>query len=278
MKRFLTRYRGALRFTLALLPLAAAAGYLMLRYQMALYDEDTMAAMVAQLGSTTALLAIGTVQTVIYVAVASFFGYILAEKLGLMRPLRLEKRPLLRTLAVSIPLGVLFSLDYWTFGAWLPGTAVRDSAAAGLTVWGWSSAALYGGGLSGLEAVLPAGEAVAHRCDHRGQCAGGAAVRSGASACHGGRIRRADAADPGAVLPAERRVWSGVRAAVPEIRHPVRHAQPRAAAHRQQADLDGIYIRKALTAGQRFFPPRELPRDAISGMMEKNAKGGTSDG
>ena len=62
MKRFLTRYRGALRFTLALLPLAAAAGYLMLRYQMALYDEDTMAAMVAQLGSTTALLAIGTVQ------------------------------------------------------------------------------------------------------------------------------------------------------------------------------------------------------------------------
>lgn len=145
MKRFLTRYRGALRFTLALLPLAAAAGYLMLRYQMALYDEDTMAAMVAQLGSTTALLAIGTVQTVIYVAVASFFGYILAEKLGLMRPLRLEKRPLLRTLAVSIPLGVLFSLDYWTFGAWLPGTAVRDSAAAGLTVWGWSSTALYGG-------------------------------------------------------------------------------------------------------------------------------------
>ena len=145
MKRFLTRYRGALRFTLALLPLAAAAGYLMLRYLMALYDEDTMAAMVAQLGSTTALLAIGTVQTVIYVAVASFFGYILAEKLGLMRPLRLEKRPLLRTLAVSIPLGVLFSLDYWTFGAWLPGTAVRDSAAAGLTVWGWSSAALYGG-------------------------------------------------------------------------------------------------------------------------------------
>ena len=142
MKRFLTRYRGALRFTLALLPLAAAAGYLMLRYLMALYDEVTMAAMVAQLGSTTALLAIGTVQTVIYVAVASFFGYILAEKLGLMRPLRLEKRPLLRTLAVSIPLGVLFSLDYWTFGAWLPGTAVRDSAAAGLTVWGWSSAAL----------------------------------------------------------------------------------------------------------------------------------------
>ena len=80
MKRFLTRYRGALRFTLALLPLAAAAGYLMLRYQMALYDEDTMAAMVSQLGSTTALLAIGTVQTVIYVAVAPAFSGIFWRK------------------------------------------------------------------------------------------------------------------------------------------------------------------------------------------------------
>ena len=70
---------------------------------------------------------------------------LLAEKLGLMRPLRLEKGPLLRTLVVSIPLGLLFSLDYWTFGAWLPGTAVQTSAAAGLTVWGWASAILYGG-------------------------------------------------------------------------------------------------------------------------------------
>ena len=106
MKRFLTKYRGALRFTLALLPLAAAAGYLMLRYLMALYDEDTMAAMVAQLGSTTALLAIGTVQTVIYVAVASFFGYILAEKLGLTQPEMLteEKIGRIGTLKCEIPL------------------------------------------------------------------------------------------------------------------------------------------------------------------------------
>ena len=145
MRKFLTKYRVPLRFTLALLPLAAAAGYLVIRYQLELYDEATLSAMAAQLGGTAVLLAVGTVQTVVYAAIAGFFGYILAEKLGLMRPFRLEKRPLLRTLAVSVPLGVLLSLDYWTFGAWLPGTAVRDSAAAGLTVWGWSSAILYGG-------------------------------------------------------------------------------------------------------------------------------------
>lgn len=145
MKRFLAKYRAPLRFTLALLPVAAAAGYLVIRYQLDLYDEAALAAMLAQLGSAEVLLAVGVVQAVAYAAVCGFFGYVLAGKLGLMRPLRWERRPLLRTLAVSIPLGLLFSLDYWTFGAWLPGTAVQTSAAAGLTVWGWTSAILYGG-------------------------------------------------------------------------------------------------------------------------------------
>ena len=131
MRKFLTQYRAPLRFTLALLPVAAAAGYLVIRYQLALYDPATLAAMLAQLGSTAVLLAVGTAQTVVYAAVCGFFGYLLAEKLGLMRPFRLEKRPLLRTLAVSLPLGLLFSLDYWTFGVWLPGTAVQTSAASG---------------------------------------------------------------------------------------------------------------------------------------------------
>lgn len=145
MRKFLAKYRAPLRFTLALLPIAAAAGYLVIRYQLDLYDEAALAAILAQLGSAGALLAVGTAQAVAYAAVCGFFGYVLAEKLGLMRSFRLEKRPLLRTLAVSVPLGLLFSLDYWTFGAWLPGTAVRDPAAAALTFWGWSSSILYGG-------------------------------------------------------------------------------------------------------------------------------------
>ena len=60
MRKFLTQYRAPLRFTLALLPVAAAAGYLVIRYQLALYDPATLAAMLAQLGSTAVLLAVGT--------------------------------------------------------------------------------------------------------------------------------------------------------------------------------------------------------------------------
>lgn len=145
MRRFLEKYRAALLFTLALLPIAAAAGYLVLRYQLDLYDPAALEMMAAQVGGVDALVAIGTAQTVLYAAVCGLFGYLLAQKLGLMRPLRLERTPLLRTLAVSLPLGVLFSLDYWTFGAWLPGDAVQSSLTAGLTAWGWTSSILYGG-------------------------------------------------------------------------------------------------------------------------------------
>lgn len=145
MKRLLHKYRAALLFTLALLPIAAVAGYLVLRYQLDLYDPVTLETLVAQLGGVGALVAIGTAQTVVYAAVCSFAGYLLADRLGLMRPLRFARVPLLRTLAVSLPLGVLFSLDYWTFGAWLPGAAVQSSLTAGLTVWGWTSSIIYGG-------------------------------------------------------------------------------------------------------------------------------------
>lgn len=145
MKRLLTKYRAALWFTLTLLPIAAAAGYLVIRYQLDMYDDATREMLLAQAGSMENVLLVGTMQSVLYGAVCGFAGYILADKLGLMRPIRFEKAPLLRTLAVSVALGLLFSLDYWTFGNWLPGTAVRDSAAAGLTGFGWSSAILYGG-------------------------------------------------------------------------------------------------------------------------------------
>ena len=100
MKRLLTKYRAALQFTLVLLPIAAAAGYLVIRYQLDMYDDATREMLLAQAGSMENVLLVGTMQSVLYGAVCGFAGYILAEKLGLMRPIRFEKTPLLRTLAV----------------------------------------------------------------------------------------------------------------------------------------------------------------------------------
>ena len=50
---------------------------------------------------------------------------------------------MIRTLLISAAAGVLFSLDYWTFGAVIPG--IREATAAGMTLYGVIASVLYGG-------------------------------------------------------------------------------------------------------------------------------------
>ena len=130
-------------FTLCLVPIAAVGGVFVGWYQLDVYGEEMRAEIISTLGSEALLAVITAVQTMGYAAVCGFIGGLLASKLGLWKPIRLEKKPLLITLALSLPFGVLFSLDYWTFGAAYP--AIQESAAAGLTVQGNIAAILYGG-------------------------------------------------------------------------------------------------------------------------------------
>ena len=64
-------------------------------------------------------------------------------KLGLLTPFRFGKKPLLTTLGLSLAGGILFSLDYWTFGAVIPG--IQESTAATLTPTVIAASVLYGG-------------------------------------------------------------------------------------------------------------------------------------
>ena len=135
-------WKRALRFTLCLLPVAAAAGYLTTLYSFAGLDPAAVEAAAAQAGGRWVLILITTAQTVLYALVCGFFGYILAEKLGLMRPWRPERLPLLRTLAASAAAGAVFSLDRWTFCRWIPALWGADY---GFDAVGWLASVLYGG-------------------------------------------------------------------------------------------------------------------------------------
>lgn len=130
-------------FTACLLPIALVGGFFSAYYQLDVYGEEMRAEIVSQLGSETLLAVITAVQSMGYAAVCGFFGALLASKLGLWKPIRFEKKPLLLTLALSLPFGVVFSLDYWTFGAVYP--AIREATLGGLTVSGHIAALLYGG-------------------------------------------------------------------------------------------------------------------------------------
>lgn len=135
--------KAPLLFTLALLPIGAIAGYFTILYQLDFLDPAIIEQAVSQLGRIEALIAIYVVQTVGYTAFCGFLGHILAGKLGLMKPIRFERCALMTTLVLSVAGGVLFSLDYWTFGAWIPG--VREATDLTLSVHMVLASFLYGG-------------------------------------------------------------------------------------------------------------------------------------
>lgn len=130
-------------FMLPFLPIAAIAGYFTILYQLDILDTATIELVISQLGSTRALIAVYVVQITAYAAFCSFLGHILSSKLGLMKPIRFERKTVITTLILSVIGGLLFSLDYWTFGAVIPG--IQKANAAMLNWYTIASCILYGG-------------------------------------------------------------------------------------------------------------------------------------
>ena len=137
------RYKKPLLFSLCLLPIAIIAGFSAGIYQLGTYSEAIISEVVAKLGSTDVLIMIGVAQSVVYTLFCGFFGYVLANKIGLWKPVKIEKKALIVTLAISVVGGAAFSLDYWIFGGMIDG--VQSGDAASLTVSGVIASVLYGG-------------------------------------------------------------------------------------------------------------------------------------
>ena len=130
-------------FIAALLPIALIGGFFVGWYQLDIYGEELLAEAIEVLGSKEVLLVITAVQAAGYAVVCGLVGALLADKLGLWRSFKPQKKALLLTLAISLPLGVVFALDYWTFGAAYP--AIQAATLAGLTMQGHIATLLYGG-------------------------------------------------------------------------------------------------------------------------------------
>lgn len=135
--------KQALVFSLCLLPVSIVAGVFVGIYQVDILPAEAVAEAVAEIGSIPVLIAICAIQAVGYALFCGFFGHILANRVGLWKPLRIEKRPLLLTLFLSLAGGVLFSLDHWTFGNRIDGIQAANEAS--LTVSGVAASILYGG-------------------------------------------------------------------------------------------------------------------------------------
>ena len=139
----MTKLKKPLLFALCLLPIAIVAGIFVSLYQLDIYPDEVLAEVTATLGSTNLLIVIGAVQTAGYALLCGFFGYLLADKIGLWRPIRLEKKSLIVTLAISFVGGIVFSLDHWTFGSWIDG--IQQANKVGLSATSVIASVLYGG-------------------------------------------------------------------------------------------------------------------------------------
>ena len=94
----MNKYKKPLLFTLALLPLAVAGSYFAARMSVASMAPSVLEPILEQIGSEQTLVLLSAVQPVFLALLSGFLGYLLSERIGLLRPFRFEKAPLCRAL------------------------------------------------------------------------------------------------------------------------------------------------------------------------------------
>ena len=138
-------WKKALLFALCLLPVGLIGGWFTAEMTLAAVDPALLEEAVRSAGSLEVVKAVSVASNVLYAVVLGFFGYILSEKIGLMRPFRFEKATLIRVLLISAACGAVFSLDAWTFGNWIPQLKASYAAAGSFDADVWIASILYGG-------------------------------------------------------------------------------------------------------------------------------------
>ena len=138
-------WKQALKFSLCLLPIAFIGGWFALEMTIASIDPAVIEDAISQVGTIFLVKLLSSISSAAYVFFAGFFGYILAEKIGLLRPMKIEKTTLIRVLIFSALGGAILSLDAWTFAKWIP--ALQDSylSAGTFDATVWIASILYGG-------------------------------------------------------------------------------------------------------------------------------------
>ena len=144
MTTILNKYKKPLLFVLALVPIAIVGGYFTGVYGWAELTDDVKGQILAQIGNKQSLYyLIITMQTLIYALILGFFGYILSDKIGLMKPIRFEKRPIIVTVGMTLFTGLVLCMDLFYFKNHVPQVAVMYQEKPSFAYW--MASVLYGG-------------------------------------------------------------------------------------------------------------------------------------
>ena len=144
MTALLNKYKRPLLFFLALAPIAIVSGFFTGVYGWAELTDDVKSQILAQIGNNQSLYyLITTMQTLVYALIFGFFGYILSEKTGLMKPVRFEKKPMMVTIGITLFTGLVLCTDLFYFRNHIPQVAAlyQDNPSFAY----WMASVLYGG-------------------------------------------------------------------------------------------------------------------------------------
>ena len=144
MKTLPDKYKKPLLFVLALVPIALVGGYFTGVYSWDELTDDMKSLILAQTGNNLSLYyLITTLQALIYALIFGFFGYILSEKTGLMKPVRFGKKPVLITIGMTLFTGLVLCTDLFYFRNHIPQVAEIYQGKPSFAYW--MASVLYGG-------------------------------------------------------------------------------------------------------------------------------------
>lgn len=119
----LKKFRKPLIFSLVLLPIAIIGGFFTSIYMAETYDPAMLSEMMSQAGISDIIILhiITAVQTALQMLLMGFFGYILAEKTGLLKSFKIGKSGLISTIILTVIGSIIFiALEYGVFANLIP--------------------------------------------------------------------------------------------------------------------------------------------------------------
>ena len=144
MTRLLNKYKKPLLFVLALVPVAIVGGYFTGVSGWAELTDAVKNQILAQTGNNLSLYyGITALQALLYTLLFGFFGYLLSGKMGLMKPMRLERKPTAVTLAMTLFTGLVLCTDLFYFRNYIPQVAAIYHEKPSFAYW--MASVLYGG-------------------------------------------------------------------------------------------------------------------------------------
>lgn len=108
---------------LCVLPSAIVGGFFTGVYTLEHSTDDMTRMIYEQVQSPALFYIITTIQSVMYAVLATAAGYLLADRLGLIKSFRFQREILKKTVPVIILFGILFASDYFVFGHFIPEVA-----------------------------------------------------------------------------------------------------------------------------------------------------------